>query len=190
MNPALPSNAAAPQDRYAAALQINRNYLERDLSATTQAYQETIQVQQDTQVALHNEIALLRAQLEDARHDQERMRAELEAARIASAAMMRQNASQQAELSQLRPIAGIFRRMETTVAMLEKIKPEDWQIWIPDYANEDIPAIQHRAAEKAKNFSRTGTYIPTHEHWEPILADIRNARPLLAFLNPGRLSST
>lgn len=173
---------AASQNPYQAALAHNKAALQRETEATQELFKETITAQQVGMTALQDENALLRAQLEDARREATRAKADLDAARVASAAMGRQVTSQQEELTRLRPAHAILQTMIATTEALKDIPPESWPEWNPVFHADctdvaDIlwwtTLVQKR---KEDNLASTGTYIPTPEHWRPILAAINKAK--------------
>lgn len=177
---------AASHNPFQAALGHNKAALQRETEATESIYKETIAAQQASMTALQDENALLRAQLEDARRDAARAKADLQAARSGSAAMERQLASQQGELARIRPFEESVRRMVTRIEALEQIKHNEWPEFNKDFSRWPITPftrsiyVDEQKQRKESNFSRTGTYIPTPEHWEPILAEIREAKKRLA----------
>lgn len=166
MNPSLPANAAIPHDRYTAALQINSETLDRDLNAITRTYQETIQLQQEAQSGLQDKVSLLEAQLADARRDQERMRAELEASRTAAAAMVRQNASQQAELKRMSPRDALLNRLVIRVQELNRMGVPDFNDRYQVYLNGGWDS------ETAEGFRQTEKLLWLQEQWKPIIAEL------------------
>ena len=89
-------------DRYADALRLNQAALKEDLNATKDTLQETIKLQQEVQTDLLDRVALLKARLKDSEKETARAKADLDASRVATAALARQLTSQQEELAQLR----------------------------------------------------------------------------------------
>lgn len=174
-------------DRFAEALRLNTAALVSDVSATTDALQQTVQLQQEAQISLLDRLALLEAQLKEAQQETARAKTDLEASRVASAAMARQVTSHQEELAQLRQRDEQLRKLVMTFAELDRIPPESWHEWNNnDYAQcafsqIDIQFILGAQRQmKENNFARNGTYIPTPAHWEPIVAQIKKARDLIA----------
>lgn len=100
MSTVLPPSAAPSINRYENALRLNKASLKEDLSAASASLQDTIQLQQVAQKGLLDKIALHEAQLKESQQETARTKADLQAEKVASAAMARQITSQQKELAE------------------------------------------------------------------------------------------